>query len=102
MSTTLIYGHEPAYLKLKLNKSSQRYVVILINKVIFCDTSLPVQNLLSTCIFHWVIRSHHQTIPGLVIYLDDTGKDGSAHLSVLENILSHINYTNIHVCLSVD
>ena len=82
-----------AYLQLKLDPESRKYVVINTHKGLFRYTRLPYGISSATGIFQKVMESLLQGIPQVAVYIDDiliTGASESEHLQSLEEVLRRL------------
>ena len=82
-----------AYLQLKLDPESRKYVVINTHKGLFRYTRLPYGISSAPGIFQKVMESLLQGIPQVAVYIDDiliTGASESEHLQSLEEVLRRL------------
>ena len=82
-----------AYLQLKLDPESRKYVVINTHKGLFRYTRLPYGISSAPGIFQKVMESLLQGIPHVAVYIDDiliTGASESEHLQSLEEVLRRL------------
>ena len=82
-----------AYLQMKLDAESQKYLVINTHKGLFHYTCLPLGISSASGIFQKAMETLLQEIPHVTVYIDNiliTGKTEADHLQTLEKLLEHL------------
>lgn len=89
-----------AYQQIRLEKESQKYVVVNTHQGLFCYKHLPFGVASAPGIFQRVMESLLNGIPGVTVYLDDvlvTGRTEEEHLSALEEVLHRMSAAGLRL-----
>ena len=87
-----------AYLQMRLNAHSQKYLVINTHRGLFRYTRLPYGVNAAPGIFQRTMEQMLRDIPGVVVYIDDilvTGPTGAEHLRSLGGVLKRLAKTGL-------